>query len=146
MGTNTKASSPPLATEASSDANGMSECVHAAIIEGERQVFSECSGFSGIVNDVQNSREFSYNFPAGVLTFYTELNSPPGRFSDGLVMSDGRVSRSYYINRILLDGRELDLQEVLASDRRSRFRCYIIDNYTSVSCTMPDTTWVKYSQ
>lgn len=141
-----EASSTLLATQVSSDTNGMSECIQGDIVEGEVEVFNECSGFRGAVNEAQNRREFFYDFPAGTLTVYTEFDPPPGRFPDGVLMPDGRRSRSYYINQMFFNDREIDIQAILTSDRRTRFRCYITDDYAKATCDLPDGTWAQYEQ
>lgn len=146
-----EANPTPLATQASSDANGMSECIQGKL--GERdsktnmrntEVLNKCSGFRGVAT--QTRREFSYNFPVGTLTFYTELNSPSTRFPDGVLLSDGRRSRSFLITQMFLNGRQIDIQAILTSKRRSSFRCYIVDNYATATCDLPDGTWVQYKQ
>ena len=67
-GSKTEAS-PLLSTQVNSDVDGMSECIQADIIDSEVEVYNNCSGFRSVVLSAQNRREFSYDFPAGTLTF-----------------------------------------------------------------------------
>jgi hypothetical protein len=139
-----EANPTPLATQVSSDVNGMSECIQGKLGERNTEVLNKCSGFRGVAT--QTRREFSYNFPVGALTFYTELNSPSKRFPDGAILSDGRRSRSFFITQIFLNGRQIDIQAILTSKRRSNFRCYIVDKYATATCDLPDGTWVQYKR
>lgn len=139
-----EANPTPLATQVSSDVNGISECIQGKLGERNTEVLNRCSGFRSVAT--QTRTEFSYNFPAGKLTFYTELNSPSRRFPDGVILSDGLRSRSFFITQIFLNSRQIDIQAILTSKRRCNFRCYIIDNYAMATCDLPDGTWVQYKR
>ena len=135
-----------LANQVRSDADGMSECVIADMVDGEKEIFGECNGFRGVVLNTQNIREFHYEFPGGILSVYTDFNSASRRFPDGVTLLDGRRSRSYFINQVFLNGEELDIQAILTSERRRNFRCYVIDDYAGATCDLPDGTFVTYER
>ncbi|MBD2358243.1 hypothetical protein H6G41_27135 [Tolypothrix sp. FACHB-123] len=139
----TETNSKLLASQINSTTNGLSDCYHAIFVNRERQILAKCNAFRSIA-DRKNGRQFSFDFPAGSITFYTDFNSPPGKYQDGVVWK-GQRTRSYYINRIVLNDKNVNIQDTLRSSD-SRIRCYVTDDYVEAACDLPNKSYVQYKK
>lgn len=133
-----------IASQINSTTHGLSDCYHAIFVNRERQILARCNAFRSIAHNRKQGREFSFDFPAGTITFYTDFNSPPGKYQDGVVWK-GERTRSYYINRIVLNNKNVNIQDTLRSSD-SRIRCFVTDDYVEAACDLPNKSYVQYKK